>query len=121
VCRQLGVDWWSAGEGFTWDSADLTVDEAVAAATWRHAQELIGAAAHRLVVLDEVTYPIKWGWIDLEDVVHTVTNRPSSVSIVLTGRDAPAGLIDVANTVSEVVSVKHAYDAGIRAKKGIDF
>jgi cob(I)alamin adenosyltransferase len=121
VCRQLGVDWWAEGEGFTWDSADLTVDQAVAAGAWQQARSLITAGAHRLVVLDEITYPINWGWIDVDDVVAAVSGRPEQVSVVLTGRKAPQAIIDIADTVSEIASVKHAYQAGIRAKKGIDY
>lgn len=121
VCRDLGVDWWAMGEGFTWDSADLTQDQAVAAAAWEHAKALIGAGSHQLVVLDEVTYPINWGWIPVDDVVATIRSRPEHVNVVLTGRKAPAALIDIADTVSEIADVKHAYRAGIRAKKGIDF
>jgi cob(I)alamin adenosyltransferase len=121
VCRQLGVDWWAEGEGFTWDSADLTVDQAVSAGAWQHARSIIAAGNHRLVVLDEITYPINWGWIDVDDVAATLENRPEHVSVVITGRKAPDRLIDVADTVSEIANVKHAYQAGIRAKKGIDF
>lgn len=121
VCRQLGVDWWAEGEGFTWDSADLTVDQAVAAGAWQQARSLITAGAHRLVVLDEITYPINWGWIDVDDVVAAVSGRPEQVSVVLTGRKAPQAIIDIADTVSEIANVKHAYQAGIRAKKGIDY
>ncbi len=121
ACRRLGVDWWSIGEGFTWDSEDLTEDQAVAAAAWDQARGLIEAGEHRLVVLDEVTYPVNWGWIDEADVVAAVTGRPDHVNIVLTGRDAPDGLIEVADTVTEMRNVKHAFDRGITAKKGIDY
>jgi cob(I)alamin adenosyltransferase len=121
ICRQLGVDWWAEGEGFTWDSADLTVDRAVSAGAWQQARSLIAAGEHRLVVLDEVTYPINWGWIDIDDVVATVTGRPAQVSVVITGRKAPQAIIDIADTVSEIANVKHAYESGIRAKKGIDY
>jgi cob(I)alamin adenosyltransferase len=121
VCRQLGVDWWAMGEGFTWDSVDLTQDQAVAAGAWQHGKELIRAGNHQLVVLDEVTYPLNWGWIDLDDAVETIRGRPEPVNVICTGRNAPAALIDVADTVSEIAEVKHAYKAGIRAKKGIDY
>jgi cob(I)alamin adenosyltransferase len=121
VCRQLGVDWWAMGEGFTWDSADLTQDQAVAAGAWQHGKELIRAGNHQLVVLDEVTYPLNWGWIDLDDAVETIRSRPEPVNVICTGRKAPAALIEVADTVSEIAEVKHAYKAGIRAKKGIDY
>ena len=121
IGKRLGVEWWSIGEGFTWDSDDLTRDEAVARAAWAHARRLIEAGAHRLVILDEITYPMNWGWIDPDEVVATIRHRPSTVSIVATGRDAPTALVDVADTVTEMRNVKHAYDAGIVAKKGIDY
>lgn len=121
VCRDLGVDWWAEGEGFTWESDDLEVDQAVAAGAWAHAKEVIEAGAHQLVVLDEVTYPMNWGWIDTAEVVDTIRSRPSHVNVVLTGRNAPDALVEVADTVTEMVERKHAYQQGIRAKKGIDY
>ena len=121
VCRRLGVDWWALGEGFTWDSEDLTRDEAMAARAWRQARDTMAAGAHQLVVLDEITYPMNWGWIDTAEVVAAIDARPSHVNVVCTGRDAPAALIEVADTVSRVDAVKHAYEQGIRAKKGIDY
>lgn len=121
IGRQLGVDWWTIGEGFTWESDDLTRDEAVAREGWAQAKAIIEAGAHQLVILDEITYPMTWGWISTDDVVDTIRNRPETVSIVATGRDAPQALVDVADTVTEMRKVKHAYDAGIVAKKGIDY
>ena len=121
IGRQLGVDWWTIGEGFTWESDDLTRDQAVAQEAWRQAKALIGAGEHHLVVLDEITYPMTWGWIDTDDVVETIRNRPEHVNIVLTGRDAPQALIDVADTVTEMRMVKHAFERGIMAKKGIEY
>lgn len=121
VGRDLGVDWWTVGEGFTWDSEDLARDQAVAADGWRHARDLIRAGSHQLVVLDEVTYPMNWGWIDAAEVVDTIATRPSHVNVVCTGRNAPDALIDVADTVTVMGVAKHAYASGIRAKKGIDY
>ena len=121
IARQLGVDWFAIGEGFTWDSQDLTEDQAVAGAAWQHAKDLIQAGEHRLVVLDEITYPMNWNWIDPADVVATIRDRPDPVNVVATGRDAPGALIDIADTVTEMRNVKHAYDRGIVAKKGIDY
>ena len=121
IGRQLGVDWWALGDGFTWDSLDLTRDQAVAQEAWRHAKSVITSGAHQLVILDEITYPMNWGWISSEDVIETIRNRPEHVSVVATGRDAPAALIEIADTVSEVRNVKHAFASGIAAKKGIDF
>ena len=119
--RQLGVDWWAIGEGFTWDSPDLTEDQAVAKEAWAHSRALVEAGAHRLVILDEITYPMNWGWIDTTEVVRVIAERPSQVNVVCTGRDAPAALIEVADTVTEMREVKHAYQRGIRAMKGIDY
>ena len=121
VCRQLGVDWLTEGEGFTWDSTDLTVDRARAVSAWGQAKALISAGDHSLVVLDEVTYPVNWEWIDVGDVVETIRTRPDHVNLVITGRDAPQALSDLADTVTEMAETKHAYQAGISAKKGIDF
>ena len=121
VAKRLGVDWWAIGEGFTWDSADLTEDQAVARAAWEHVKAIIAAGEHRLVVLDEITYPMNWGWIPVDEVCRVIAERPERVNIVATGRDAPAALVDVADTVTEMRKVKHAYDRGIVAKKGIDY
>jgi cob(I)alamin adenosyltransferase len=119
--RALGVAWWSLGDGFTWDSEDLDRTEAVAREAWRAARDLIRAGSHELVVLDEVTYPMNWGWIDAAEVVETIRSRPAHVNVVATGRDAPAPLCDVADTVTEMASVKHAFDAGVGAMRGIEF
>jgi len=121
IGRQLGVDWWTIGEGFTWESDDLTRDEAVAREAWAQAKALIAAGEHQLVILDEITYPMTWGWISTDDVVETIRSRPPTVNIVATGRDAPQALIDVADTVTEMRMVKHAYERGINAMKGIEY
>jgi cob(I)alamin adenosyltransferase len=119
--RKLGVDWHAFGDGFTWDSDDLTNDRAHAAEGWAAAKRIIDAGEHRLVVLDELTYLCTWGWIDQADVIATIQGRPDHVNVVVTGRDAPRELIDIADTVTEMVEVKHAYQQGIRAKRGIDY
>lgn len=121
LARELGVDWFAIGEGFTWESEDLTQDEDVARQAWRRAAELLAAGSHRLVILDEVTYPMNWGWIDPGDVVRAISGRSPKVNVICTGRDAPDVLVEIADTVSEVREVKHAYRSGIRAMKGIDY
>jgi cob(I)alamin adenosyltransferase len=121
VGRQLGVDWRALGHGFTWDSDDLEHDKALARASWAEARAVIEAGAHDLVILDEITYLMNWGWIDADEVIDVLRNRPSNVNIIVTGRDASDALIDVADTVTEMREVKHAYKAGIRAKRGIDY
>ena len=121
AARRLDVDWWSIGDGFTWGSDDMDETEAISREAWRAARELIVAGDHRLVVLDEITYPMNWGWIDANRVVETIRSRPPHVSIVATGRDAPQALRDAADTVTEMVAHKHAFDAGIAAMRGIEF
>lgn len=121
VGRRLGVDWHALGEGFTWDSTDLDHDRLLAQAGWDTAAAIIAAGEHQLVVLDELTYLVSWGWIDGDAVVRTLVDRPSHVNVVVTGRDAPAAIIDIADTVTEMRNVKHAYDQGIAAKRGIDY
>ena len=122
VCRdRLGVDWYAIGEGFTWESTDLTEDEAVARAAWAHARALLAAGEHQLVVLDEITYPMQWGWIATDEVVRAIRERPATLNVVCTGRGAPAPLLEVADTATEMVKLKHVYDTGVRAKKGIDY
>jgi len=121
VGRQLGVDWHNEGEGFTWNSENLEDDKELAAAGWERARQLIMAGDHQLIILDELTYLINWGWVEPSPIYETIRNRPAHVNLVVTGRDASQGLIDVADTVSEVKKVKHAFDVGILAKKGIDY
>jgi cob(I)alamin adenosyltransferase len=118
--RDLGIDWWTLGDGFTWDSKDMARTEAAAVDAWTAASAKIASGAYDLVVLDEVTYPMTWGWIGEGDVVEVLRARPPHVNVILTGRDAPAALIEAADTVTEMVKTKHAFDSGIAAVKGID-
>ena len=121
IAVQLGVDWLKGGDGFTWESPDLDQSRGRAVAAWELAAAAIAAGEHKLVVLDEVTYPINYGWIDGADVAEAIRTRPDHVSIVATGRRAPQALVDVADTVTEMVKVRHAFDHGIKARRGIDF
>ncbi len=121
ACTSLGVEWWTTGDGFTWNSADMEESEAIALEGWRTAAGMIGAGAHRLIVLDEITYPMNWGWIDTKKVVDAIVARPPHVSVIATGRDAPAELLEIADTATEMRSLKHAFDRGLRAMRGIDF
>jgi cob(I)alamin adenosyltransferase len=121
IGRQLGVDWLKGGDGFTWESPDLDVSRGRAVAAWALAKATIAAGEHKLVVLDEITYPINYGWIDGDEVAAAIRERPEHVSIVATGRQAPEALIGVADTVTEMVKVRHAYDRDIRARRGIDY
>jgi cob(I)alamin adenosyltransferase len=121
VARQLGVEWLKGGDGFTWESPDLDKSQGRAAAAWLLAEAAIAGGEYQLVVLDEITYPMNWAWIDTASVIEAIRSRPDRVNVIATGRDAPAALIEVADTVTEMVKVRHAYDRGIRARRGLDF
>jgi cob(I)alamin adenosyltransferase len=121
VATRLGIEWWTVGDGFTWDSRNMERSEAVAREGWRVAKEKIASGDFGLVILDEITYPMNWGWIPVAEVVEAIRSRPPHVNVIATGRDAPPELVEVADTVSEVRSVKHAFDRGVRAIRGIDF
>jgi len=117
----LGIEWLTIGDGFTWDSKDMDRTEAMARHAWTVSKEKIQSGRYGLVVLDEITYPMNWGWIPSAEVVDVIKNRPPSVNVIATGRDAPAELIEVADTVTEMKKVKHAFDRGVRAIRGLDF
>jgi cob(I)alamin adenosyltransferase len=119
--RQLGVDWHSFGDGFTWDSDDLDNDRAHAAAGWAKAVEIMHAGLHQLVIFDELTYLSSFGWVDIAEIVGPITARPRHVNVIVTGRDAAPELIDIADTVTEMREIKHAYTQGIRAMRGLDY
>jgi cob(I)alamin adenosyltransferase len=119
--RRLGVDWNPIGDGFTWESEDLDASQAKAVAAWAAARRAIASGDYQLVVLDEVTYPMNWGWIGTAEVVEAIRARPEAVNVVATGRDAPEALVAVADTVTEMRKVRHAYDTGVTARRGIDF
>ncbi|MET0697205.1 MAG: cob(I)yrinic acid a,c-diamide adenosyltransferase [Acidimicrobiia bacterium] len=121
VGRRLGIDWWALGDGFTWDSDDIDESEAIAREAWLSARTRIGSDEYDLLILDEVTYPINWGWIVIDDVLGAIANRPNRLNLILTGRDAPTALIEVADTVTEMKKVKHAFDQGVMARRGIDY
>jgi cob(I)alamin adenosyltransferase len=121
VLSDLGAECHTMGDGFTWDSDDLERSAEMARSAWELAKEAIASGRYELVVLDEVTYPVNWGWLDGDDVVSAISGRPDKVNIFLTGRDAPQSLVEVADTVTDMHNVKHAYEAGILAAKGIDF
>jgi cob(I)alamin adenosyltransferase len=119
--RRLGVDWNPMGDGFTWDSEDMEATRAKAVAAWEAAARAIASGDYQLVVLDEVTYPMRWGWIDSAEVARAIRDRPGTVNVVATGRDAPAELLEVADTVTEMRKLRHAYDGGVMARRGLDY
>lgn len=121
VGRQLGVEWQALGHGFTWDSNNLDNDKVLARQSWATARALIESGVYDLIILDELTYLMNWSWIDADEVIAVLRDRPAHVNIIVTGRDASQQLQDIADTVTEMREIKHAYNSGIRAKRGIDY
>jgi cob(I)alamin adenosyltransferase len=121
VARQLGIDWAATGDGFSWLSDDLERSRALAGAAWELARDVIAAGRHQLVVLDEITYPMNWGWIPSAEVAKAIRDRPAHVNVIATGRDASDELLDVADTITEMTKVRHVYDTGVRARRGLDY
>lgn len=118
--RQPDVVWHVLGEGFTWDTQNLERDTETAERGWAVVQKMLSDPALDLIVLDELTYPLKFGWLDLTVVLNDLKNRPPMQHVVITGRGAPEALCEAADTVTEMTDVKHAFRAGIQAQKGID-
>jgi cob(I)alamin adenosyltransferase len=117
---QPGVRWHVLGEGFTWETQNLVRDTATAQRGWDVAREMLRDEKLGLVVLDELTYLFKYGWLDIGTVLADLAGRPPMQHVVITGRAAPEALCDAADTVSEVCDVKHAFRAGVRAQNGVD-
>lgn len=117
---QANVTWHVLGEGFTWETQNLEQDAETAQRAWTVAREMLHDPKFNLVVLDELTYPIQYGWLDVETVLADLKNRPPMQHVIVTGRAASSKLVEAADTVSELRDVKHAFRAGIRAQKGID-
>ncbi|MEL6050357.1 cob(I)yrinic acid a,c-diamide adenosyltransferase [Corynebacterium rouxii] len=117
------VEWHKMGEGWSWSKkqgsdADHARD---AREGWEEIKRRLASQAHDFYVLDEFTYPIAWGWIDVDDVVETLKNRPGTQHVVITGRNAAPELIDVADLVTEMTKIKHPMDVGRKGQKGIEW
>lgn len=114
------VEWHVLGEGFTWDTQNRERDIQTARAGWEIARKMLADPAFNLVVLDELTYTINYGYLDADQVLADIAARPTMQHVVVTGRAASQTLIDAADTVTELMDVKHAWRAGIKAQPGID-
>ncbi len=121
AARAMGVEIVPLGSGFTWTSDDLDRDRALAAEGWQCCRDAILSGDYDLVVLDELTYCFNFSWLDLDDVLETLRQRPPGQHVVITGRDAPPALVDAADLVTEMREIKHPFAAGIKAQKGIEF
>ena len=121
LADHLGIEWWALGDGFTWDSTDMDATEAHGREAWRVVKEKLASGDYDLVILDEVTYIVKFGWVPVADVVDALRNRAPRTNVIVTGRDAHPDIIEIADTVTEMRKVKHAFDQGVEARKGIEY
>ncbi len=121
LADHLGIEWHTLGDGFTWESGDLDETVAKGRHAWSVAAEMLASGGYQLLILDEVTYAVAYGWVPVDDVVRALRERHPRTNVVLTGRNAPEELIGVADTVTEMVKRKHAYDTGVAAIKGIEY
>jgi cob(I)alamin adenosyltransferase len=121
AAKKLGIEVIPLGEGFTWLSEDIEKDKATARECWEMARQKIASGQYDIVVLDEMTYPMSYGWIPVEEVIDALRQRPQGLHVIITGRDAPQELIDFADLVTEMREVKHPYQKGLKARPGIDF
>ena len=115
------LHWHTMGEGFTWNTQDLDRDIAAATAAFEKATVLMQSGDYDLVILDEINIALRYDYLDVEKVIADVQSRHERTSVILTGRDAKPALMEMADLVSEMKEIKHPFQAGIKAKQGIDF
>ena len=119
--QQPNVAWYVGGEGFTWETQDKERDAKAAQAAWKIASQHLNDPAISLVVLDEMTYAFKYGWLDLDSVLTTINSRPAMQHVIITGRAAPEALRAAADTVTDMGMEKHAFQSGIKAMPGLEW
>ena len=117
------VEWHKMGAGWSWSRKVGTEEDHAAAARegWQEIKRRLAAQVHQLYVLDEFTYPINWGWVDVEDVASTLAGRPGHQHVIITGRNAEPRLLRVASLVTEMTKVKHPFDSGQKGQRGIEW
>lgn len=115
------VSFYQMGTGFTWDTQDRSGDIAAAIRTWEEATKMLVDPSYNLVVLDELTYMLSFKYLDEAEVIRALKDRPKEQSVIVTGRGGGSALVDWADTVSEVKDIKHAYNSGIKARRGVDY
>ncbi|WP_264403396.1 cob(I)yrinic acid a,c-diamide adenosyltransferase [Vibrio owensii] len=121
LLEKLGVEFQVMATGFTWETQNKSADTEAAQLVWQECKRMLGDESIDVVLFDELTYMVSYGYIDLEEVVEALNNRPKMQSVVITGRGAHRTLIEMADTVSEVKNVKHAFESGVKALKGVDW
>ncbi len=121
LLEKNGVDFHVMATGFTWETQNKAADRAAAQHVWKACQVMLADPSYDLILLDEMTYMVTYGYVELEELLAAIKGRPSEQSVVITGRACHRSLIELADTVSEVQSIKHAFEAGVKARKGVDW
>ncbi|HCH3380222.1 TPA: cob(I)yrinic acid a,c-diamide adenosyltransferase [Vibrio parahaemolyticus] len=121
LLEKLGVEFQVMATGFTWETQNKTADTEAAQLVWKECKRMLQDDSIDVILFDELTYMVSYGYIDLDEVVEALNNRPKMQSVAITGRGAHRTLIEMADTVSEVKNVKHAFESGVKALKGVDW
>lgn len=121
LARLEGIEILRVGSGFTWLAQDPEEPRLLAQEAWKTARDLALSDKYDLLVLDELTHAVNEGYVDIAEVLALMVEKPVRLSVIITGRDAPAELVDVADTVTEMCSVKHAFERGVPARRGIEY
>ncbi|NRF14260.1 cob(I)yrinic acid a,c-diamide adenosyltransferase [Vibrio coralliilyticus] len=121
LLEKLGVEFQVMATGFTWETQNKATDTEAAQKVWQECKRMLSDESIDVILFDELTYMVSYGYIELDEVVEALHNRPKMQSVVITGRGAHRTLIEMADTVSEVKNVKHAFESGVKALKGVDW
>jgi cob(I)alamin adenosyltransferase len=121
AAKKLGIEWHALGDGWTWTSKDIERTGEMAREGWQQALPYLTSGEYDLVVLDELTYTMKYGWITVEEVIEALRTRHERTHVIVTGRNAPPELVEFADLVTEMTEIRHPYKAGIKAQPGIEF
>ncbi|AVF74946.1 MULTISPECIES: cob(I)yrinic acid a,c-diamide adenosyltransferase [Vibrio] len=121
LLEKLGVEFQVMATGFTWETQNKAADTEAAQGVWQECKRMLQDDSIDVILFDELTYMVSYGYIDLDEVVEELSNRPKMQSVIITGRGAHRTLIEMADTVSEVKNVKHAFESGVKALKGVDW
>lgn len=121
LLEKLGIEFQVMATGFTWETQNKAADTEAAQGVWQECKRMLQDDSIDVILFDELTYMVSYGYIDLDEVVEALSNRPKMQSVIITGRGAHRTLIEMADTVSEVKNVKHAFESGVKALKGVDW
>ncbi|MGB0898278.1 MAG: cob(I)yrinic acid a,c-diamide adenosyltransferase [Psychrobium sp.] len=121
VLEKLGVEFCVMGTGFTWNTQDKELDTKAAQSAWQEAKKMLADESQDIVLLDELTYMVSYHYIDVEEVVEAIKNRPPMQHVIITGRACHRALLDIADTISEVKPTRHAFENGVKARIGFDY